>query len=224
MSVVLWCIRKVSSKLLKKSLWFFESENFAARSQIWLFFAGLEIRIFAHSLFALLLKIAHFKERHRAIGSRCSKSDREQIALVALYKRATMSVSLFHSQKEQFAQKTKKLIPNPDIWKRTHKNPDRQDIVPVFENRKKVPYSSTLLYGTYKSKFIEWTVQYTDCWQFSTVHILLATNWRITWKKVIQTLLYFEVLYKKLNVFCFVQKRSENTNALYLSHILQGTS
>ena len=54
---------------------------------------GLGIRSFTHLLFVNLLKVAHFKEQQGVICS-ChylKKTDQEQIALVALRKRATGS-------------------------------------------------------------------------------------------------------------------------------------
>ena len=51
-----------------------ESLTVAILSREWLLFPGFGIFSFAHSLFALLLKIAHFKERPWAILSKKSKS------------------------------------------------------------------------------------------------------------------------------------------------------
>ena len=68
-----------------------------------LLFPGLGVCSFAYSLFALLLKFLHFKERPWAFCSRRSlkKSDREGIALITLYKRATVSEHFHHSVKSK---------------------------------------------------------------------------------------------------------------------------
>ena len=88
---------------------------------------------FAHSLFALLVKITHFKERLWAIRSCRSfkKSNPEQIALIAFYKRATVSkllLSLFtkerpwakHSLKKSDVSDSLLVQANPKICPRAN--------------------------------------------------------------------------------------------------------
>ena len=67
--------KSLTVALLSWSTWANRSRwLFCKERREWLLFPGFGIFSFAHSLFALLLKIAHFKERPWAILSKKSKS------------------------------------------------------------------------------------------------------------------------------------------------------
>ena len=103
----------------------FQGLKFALLLICSLLFRSFALCSFAHLLFALLLKIAHFKERPWAICSLRSlqKSNRERFAQVARDKRAmgaihslswaNHSLALSLTKNEWIARKTDERSPNP---------------------------------------------------------------------------------------------------------------